>query len=71
MSRCHLAFYKEILTQASPKFPASLKTKNKNLWVGTYGSGLYKINLPTQHVTYYESTRNENDDWSINRLPND
>lgn len=59
------------LNAGKPKVSCIIEDKNKNLWVGTYGSGLYKINLPTQRVTYYESTRNENDDWSINRLPND
>lgn len=59
------------LNAGKPKVSCIIEDKNKNLWVGTYGSGLYKINLPTQHVTYYESTHNENDDWSINRLPND
>lgn len=44
---------------------------DKNLWVGTYGSGMYKMNLNNRTVTHYESTRSENDDWSINKLPND
>lgn len=44
---------------------------NKNLWVGTYGSGIYQIKLDNYKITYYESTRNENDDWTIDRLPND
>ena len=70
MSRCH-PLLQGNLNAGKPKVSCIIEDKNKNLWVGTYGSGLYKINLPTQHVTYYESTRNENDDWSINRLPND
>lgn len=44
---------------------------NRNLWVGTYGSGIYKINLKTHKVTHYESTRSENDDWRVDKLPND
>lgn len=44
---------------------------NGNLWIGTYGSGIHKIRLSDYTVTRYESTRNENNDWSIDRLPND
>lgn len=59
------------LSNGKPKVSCITEDRERSLWVGTYGSGLYKIDLATQQATYYESTRNENDDWSVNRLPND
>ena len=42
-------FYKEILTQASPKFPASLKTKTRIsgwvLMVRAYTKSIYQLNM--------------------------
>ncbi|WP_321331603.1 two-component regulator propeller domain-containing protein [uncultured Bacteroides sp.] len=44
---------------------------HKNLWIGTSGSGVYKMSLKNRKVIHYESTRSENDDWNIDKLPND
>ena len=44
---------------------------DQNLWVGTYGSGIQKIKLDNHTTTWYKSTRDESDDWTIDRLPND
>lgn len=55
----------------SEKVSCITEDSQKNLWVGTYGSGMYKLKLSDNSITHYESTRNGNDDWSVNRLPND
>lgn len=59
------------VTNGKQKVSCITEDRYNNLWVGTYGAGMYKIDPHGLHVTYYESTRNEDDDWSINRLPND
>ena len=55
----------------SEKVSCIIEDNRENLWVGTYGAGIQKINLPGGSITYHESTRAENNDWSIDRLPND
>ena len=57
--------------RVQPKVSYITEDRNKNLWVGTYGTGMYQISPDRQHVTYYESTRDEKDDWQVNRLHND
>ncbi|MDL2305933.1 hybrid sensor histidine kinase/response regulator, partial [Bacteroides sp. OttesenSCG-928-D19] len=55
----------------SEKVSCIMEDDFKNLWVGTYGAGIQKIDLKDGTLTYHESTREENSDWSIDRLPND
>lgn len=55
----------------SEKVSCIMEDNKQNLWVGTYGAGVQKINLTTGNITYHESTREESNDWSIDRLPND
>lgn len=43
----------------------------KRLWIGTYGSGIYRYDLNSKSITHFESSKNENADWSQNELPND
>ncbi|WP_321479791.1 two-component regulator propeller domain-containing protein [uncultured Bacteroides sp.] len=64
-------FSRQIDGNGNEKVLCITEDKNKNLWIGTYGSGIYKLNLRTYQMTHYESTRSENDDWKIDKLPND
>lgn len=55
----------------SEKISCIAEDNDKYLWVGTYGTGIQRFNLETKQMTFFESTREENADWTINRLPND
>jgi signal transduction histidine kinase/ligand-binding sensor domain-containing protein/DNA-binding response OmpR family regulator len=44
---------------------------HQHLWIGTLGLGIRKIRLSDHAITRYESTRDESNDWHIDRLPND
>ena len=43
----------------------------QNLWIGTFGSGIQRMKLSDYTITRYESTRDESNNWAIDRLPND
>ncbi|WP_239060767.1 two-component regulator propeller domain-containing protein [Bacteroides sp. 519] len=55
----------------SEKISCITEDNDKHLWVGTLGAGIQRVNLQTQQISYYESTREESNDWTIDRLPND
>lgn len=70
--RCrYVPFVSSGQTTAHEKISWITEDSNKNLWIGTYGAGLHKLNLPTLAITTYESSRNDDNDWSLNLLPND
>jgi len=58
-------------TGVSEKVSCITEDNHRNLWIGTFGSGIQKINLNSHSITQYESTREESNDWKIDRLPND
>ena len=58
-------------TGVSEKVSCITEDDDQNLWIGTYGSGLQKIRLSDYEITRYESTRDESNNWTIDRLPND
>ncbi|MDL2291668.1 response regulator [Bacteroides sp. OttesenSCG-928-F21] len=53
------------------KISCITEDNNRNLWIGTHGGGMQKITLKDHKFTYYESTRDENNNWSLDILPND
>ncbi|MCD8262370.1 MAG: hypothetical protein LUD15_13570 [Bacteroides sp.] len=57
--------------QTNERISYITEDNNKNLWIGTYGLGVYRIDLISGEVIHQEFTRDENDDWQIDRLPND
>ena len=58
-------------TGVSEKVSCITEDDHRNLWIGTYGSGIQKIALNDHSITRYESTREESNDWKMDRLPND
>lgn len=63
--------YMNHLLNSNEKVSCITEDDNRNLWIGTYGTGIYKIRLDNYQTTHYESTRDENNDWTKDRLPND
>ena len=45
--------------------------KNKNLLIGTYGSGFLVLDKEGNELNHYESSKNENDSLSVDELSND
>ncbi|NDV81940.1 two-component regulator propeller domain-containing protein [Bacteroides sp. 51] len=58
-------------TGVSEKVSCVTEDNHRNLWIGTFGSGIWKIGLNDRSIMRYESTREESNDWKIDRLPND
>lgn len=63
--------YMNHLLNSNEKVSCITEDDNRNLWIGTYGTGIYKIRLDDYQTTHYASTRDENNDWTKDRLPND
>ncbi|MCD8166177.1 MAG: hypothetical protein LUE93_08675 [Bacteroides sp.] len=63
--------FSSVNNHANERISYITEDNHKNLWVGTYGLGVYRIDLLSGKVSHQESTRDENDDWQIDRLPND
>lgn len=61
----------EYVTGVSEKVSCIAEDDHQYLWIGTFGSGIQRIKRSDRTVTRYESTRDERDDWSMDRLPND
>ncbi|MCF8715521.1 response regulator [Joostella atrarenae] len=61
------------ITKKFPQFPKGIKInlfftdKNKNLWIGSNGNGLYSYNKKNQEYTNYKRTTN----FKLNSLKND
>lgn len=45
--------------------------KNKNLLIGTYGSGFFMLDKEGNELNHYESSKNENDNLLMDELSND
>ena len=48
-----------------------VEDSGKNLWIATHGEGVIMVNLATNQSKLLQSTKNEELDWTVDRLHND